>query len=1039
MLNPNATQRLASDPEYSVYVSASAGTGKTKILCDRFLRLMLNGSPCENILCVTFTTAAAAEMAERIRLKLQKWKKIDDNELIQELTELTGAAPQGQQIKLARTLDDKFLANLSRVKIQTLHSFCMDVLRCYLSPEQPMATFEILDSYQRKKFLKEAMTNVINKSEMQKSIQTLGCFYDYTGVLRLLTKIALNRSKFLQFISRYRNEDELTNAIYDEHEASISITPEELQQNFWQQLPDEIFTIAERLNDMGKPQLKHALIESSPSLFKAFFFTQEGSPRKKLLLADYMRKFPDDLALLTQESERFSAFESAYNAQISAQANAAITMLAYAVLHEYETVKQREGYLEYDDLLLKTIELLQTSEQAASVLYSLDYRIDHILVDEAQDLSPEQWEIIKLLSAEFFAGDGARELTRTIFVVGDYKQSIYSFQGADPEVFKFMKDYFRQQVTEAEQKWQEVDLEVSFRTTAPVLNSVDKVFPTTHVPHRHGQGHVEVLELIAKAEKTEAASGWILPQMQPASKSPRHNLADSIAHSIASWLGKGRLLAGHNRPITPGDIMILVRKRSDFTKILSASFSKLGIACVNQDSIRLANELIAHDLLALAKFVLLPTDDFNLACLLKSPIIGVDEDTLFKYAFGRQASLYEALQNTETCAYLDQLTNKAQGLQLYEFFASLLEIDGKRLAFVSRFGGRANYVLDQFLEAVLRYESKYIPTLSGFVDWLEKGGAEEQKVHMQSKNAVRIMTVHSAKGLQAPIVILADSASSEQVPHEQIFWKDGKFYMALSQEHGLNSHKLEQVKEHYKRERAEESQRLLYVAMTRAEDELYVAGWDNQFKNSSWHKTIADSDSNHRHMEKYEQIQPEQNVEITLLPDYITQIPHVSKTVSKKINATRGTDVQTPAMLRGEIIHDLLHKLPLISNQSSYIQAIKIKNRDSFSPSELDDIHNKVTKILTLYPDIFTPNTQSEVAITRKTADGISMAGRIDKLVFSGNTIKIIDFKSDVSTIDRSKYSKQLNFYANLLKEIYPEHKLETYLLWVESAELEAV
>jgi len=1038
MLNPNANQRLASDPEYSVYVSASAGTGKTKILCDRFLRLMLSGSPCENILCVTFTTAAAAEMAERIRLKLQKWKKIDDNELVHELTELTGDAPQEKQIKLARTLDDKFLANLSKVKIQTLHSFCMDVLRCYLSPEQPMATFEILDSYQRKKFLKEAMTSIINNSDMQKSINTLACFYDYAGVLRLLSKIALNRSKFMQFISRYKNEDELNNAIYDDHSASPSISPEELLQNFWQQLPDEIFTIAERLNASGKAQLKQALIERSPSLFKAFFFTQEGDPRKKLLLADYMRKFPDDLALLMQESERFSTFENAYNAQISAQANAAITNLAYAALNEYEAIKLREGYLEYDDLLLKTIELLQTSEQAASVLYSLDYRIDHILVDEAQDLSPEQWEIIKLVSVEFFAGDGARELTRTIFVVGDYKQSIYSFQGADPEIFKAMKDYFRQQVTAAEQKWKEVDLEVSFRTTAPVLSSVDKIFPTTHIPHRQGQGHVEVLELIAKADKTEVEGGWVLPEMQPASKSPRHNLADSITQSIASWIAKGRLLAGHSRPVSPGDIMILVRKRSNFTKILSASFSKLGIACVNQDSIRLANELIAHDLLALAKFILLPTDDFNLACLLKSPVIGVDEDTLFKYAYDRQASLYEAL-DTETCAYLDTLIAKAQSLQLYEFFASLLEIDGKRLTFVSRFGARANYILDQFLEAVLRYESKYISTLSGFVEWMEKGGAEEQKVHMQVKNAVRIMTVHSAKGLQAPIVILADAASSEQVPHEQIFWQDGKFYMALSQEHGLNSNKIEQVKELYKRERAEESKRLLYVAMTRAEDELYVAGWDNQFKNSSWHKTIADSDSNHRHMEKYAQVQSEQNSEVTLLPDYINQIPRLNKTSGQRINATRAAEVQTTAMLRGEIIHDLLHKLPMISNQSSYIQAFKTKHKESFSPSELDDIYDKVTKILMLYPDIFASNTQSEVAITRKTADGTSIAGRIDKLVFSGDTIKIIDFKSDMATTDRSKYSKQLNFYANLLKEIYPEHKLETYLLWIESAELEAV
>lgn len=1039
MLDPNAVQRLASDPAYSVYVSASAGTGKTKILCDRFLRLMLAGYPCENILCVTFTTAAAAEMAERIRTKLQKWKKIADSELTRELTELIGNAPNTQQIRLARTLDDEFLANLSKVKIQTLHSFCMDILRCFLIPEQPMTTFEILDSYQRKKFLKEAVTKVISSSDTEASIKTLACFYDYAGVLRLLTKIVLNKSKFMQFISGYQNAEELQRAIYDEHGASPYVTPEETLRNFWQELPDEIFTIAERLDAQGKPQLKQSLFEHSLSLYKTFFFTLEGTLRKKLLPAGYIRKFPGDVDILVRESERFLTFETIYNSQISAQVNAAVCTLAQAVLIAYEAIKLREGYVEYDDLLFKTIELMQTSEQAAAVLYSLDYRIDHILVDEAQDLSPEQWHVIKLVSAEFFAGDGAREIIRTVFVVGDYKQSIYSFQGADPEIFKAMKEYFRERVVGAGYKWKEVDLEISFRTTAPVLISVDRVFPTKHIPHRQGQGHVEVLELAAKAEKTEKTSGWLLPAMQASSKSPRQNLADNIAETIAGWMANGRVLAGHNRTVSPGEIMILVRKRSDFTKILSASFSKLGINYVNQDSIQLANELIAQDLLALAKFILLPDDDFNLACLLKSPVIGADEELLFKYAFDRPASLYEALQGTETCTYLDKLMSTAQSLPLYEFFASLLESDGKRLAFVKRFGGRANCILDQFLEAILRYESTYIPTLAGFVEWLEKGGAEEQKAHIQAKNAVRIMTVHSAKGLQAPIVILADAASSEQVPHEQVFWQDGKFYLALAEELGLNSKKIEQVKAHYKIARNEESQRLLYVAMTRAEDELYIAGWDNQFINSSWYRTIADSDSGCLHLAKYEPARSAQANTISPLPEFITKIPQLNPTAGQKIIATKSAAVQTSAMLRGKIIHDLLHKLPVISNQDSYINALRTKYKDDFSETEFDAIHDKATKIFSLYPEIFGANTPSEVAVARKAPDGTYMAGRIDKMVFCGDTIKIIDFKSDLVTGNRNKYSQQLNFYTHLLKEIYPDHKVETYLLWVETAELEAV
>jgi ATP-dependent helicase/nuclease subunit A len=1032
MLTPIEVQRLASDPDYSVYVAASAGTGKTKILCDRFLRLMLNGSPPENILCVTFTNAAAAEMEERIRLSLKKWKELSQNELKEELEKLNGVKASADECRTAQSLYDKFLQNLSRVKIQTLHSLCMDILQYYVNTDNPN-NGKIIDTFMRRKYIKESFTKVINQNENGVFLKTVANYYDFDHTLKLVSQLIGEKAKLMDYRAGHVTPAELKADVYAQHGANLDSDREKLKENFWQDLPMAIKYCGERLANLTKPQLINAINAKNFKEYKNFFFTQTGEPRKKLLPRQYEDQYPADLQSLETELQRITHYQALLNSLITSEANYALFSLAIATLDDYEVRKTHAGLVEYEDLLLNTINLLENSELAATVLHSLDYRIDHILVDEAQDLSLKQWQVINLISEEFFAGEGARKLSRTIFIVGDYKQSIYSFQGAEPAIFLKMKNYYKQRVEAAEKKWREVELSHSFRTTLPVLKSVDKIFATNHIAFRSGSGHVELLELITKDKEQTKTDDWKFPQWELSKQSSKYTLADNLAKMISSWLKEGRMLAGHKRTIAASDIMILVRKRSDFTKILGSSLAQYHIPYVNQDHVKLSQELIVQDLIALANFILLPIDDFNLACLLKSPLIDCNDEDLFNFAFNRKGALYQELDE-KTRETLNHYTKLAEQLPIYEFFSTILECHDKRLNFVRRFGKRANFILDQFLEAALTFEQNYIGTLPTFIEWLQKGGGDENAGQFHADDCLRIMTVHSAKGLQAPIIILADAASSEQTPLEQIYWHDGRPYLSILRD--LDSEKVKKIRDIYKKSQEAESMRLLYVAMTRAEDELYIAGWENQYINASWYKLLCDNITNTIASKDYSHFEESKTQAETVIPKFIREKFLTPKSINRTLTVTEPANIKTFEMLRGEVLHDLLAKLPLVSNQNDYLKEVQKNFSQEFSDEEFNELKSAVLKVIDKFPQLFGKNSFSEVPLTGYSNDNYLLNARIDKLVFEGNTIQIIDFKSDHNRDHINQYRQQLRAYESLIRTVYPDKKIESYILWIQALEL---
>jgi ATP-dependent helicase/nuclease subunit A len=1032
MLDVSAQQRLASDPSVNVYVSASAGTGKTKVLCDRVLRLMLNGSDIKNILCLTFTNAAASEMSERVLGRLKKWLFMSDEQLHKELQELIGVASSGDLLRTARKLYGKYLSCYQQIKIQTIHSLCNQILR---KDPAYRDSVDIIDSSKKQKLIKTALDLVLESrdEEIIAAKKLLAEFYDYNALIGFFHEVLSNKIKFRKALENPVD-------IYALYGVEKSLSLDAIIDDFTNSIPSAVIHCAKFLVEQGDKLGQQILDSLNPFEFKKYkncFFTLEGKPRAKLVPVAISRGFPNVLETLEPEVARIQKVEDQKRAIISSQFHDAFLRVMALAFTNYENLKNEERVVEYDDLLIRTIELLKGGE-SAHILMQLDYVIDHLLVDEAQDLSPLQWELIKLISEEFFSGLGAREENRTIFIVGDYKQSIYSFQGANPDVFLDIKTYFADKVKGALKEWREVDITTSFRSTQPVLEVVDKVFNNPeyrdglggvglihHAPYRKGDGAVQVWSLAIK-DAREEVDGWKIPSLEDEMYDSKKFIAQKIADNIYSWISKGRLLLGHNRVVEPKDILILLKKRSDVLYFLINEIKKKGIAISDADRFKIKDDIIIQDILALLKFIILPQDDLNLACLLKSPFFGVIEDELYQLCHNRESSLWEVIQTKkiELSIQLESYIQLSKKLDLEAFCLAIIEKNKPQ--FIKRFGSKASSIFNHFMDFVKEYMRSNTPSIQGLVHSLENSNADIQTELSQGENKVRVMTVHASKGLQAPIVILADTASTESVPYTNLYWNDEQFYFSTYTE--FDTPYIEIVKQVKKLKEKQESLRLLYVAITRAEDELYVTGWESKKQDDSWYSAISKTVKDEPIQYEYN-VKPSNNNVDDTLPEFLKHDFVDKHTYKKSTIATQKAEMKTSEIIRGQLVHELLHILPKIAPE----------NRVSYLDKVDKDISRVVMGVLNKFPELFTNSNLSEVPIMAEIS-GEKVSVKIDKLIIEDDTIKIIDFKTHSADVTQSEqYKNQLNIYKKVVSKIWPDRSIATYLLWVERLELETI
>ncbi len=889
-------QAEAADPEASVWVSANAGTGKTHVLTMRVLRLMLSGTAPERILCLTYTKAAAAEMSKRVFGELAKWVTQADHDLVQTLVELLGRKPAAFEIARARTLFTATIETPGGLKVQTIHAFAERLLKRFPLEAGVPPGFDILDDTEAITLRRQAINSTLAQAAGGRDgalAEALKAAITYAAGERfdeILTE-ALKHREWLDAAIRLEGDaqrapiglagvERLMRRHFGVRDgATRNSTAEEIRALF---PACQLERIRDCLRGGGKTDfgrgehIATALAAASPVDFAEalhdVFFKSDGDLRDKFLTKRLAAEHPDIEPTLSQVQPRYAALYAEMQSAAVVSATMALHRLAIAVLQRYSEAKARRAALDFEDLIDRTRQLLIRSNSVKWTQHKLDGGIEHILVDESQDTSPNQWSIIENFACDLFSMTTASTVRRTLFAVGDEKQSIYSFQGAKPEMFSKMGNTFESQTEFLSLPWRRITLDVSFRTVTPVLEAVDAVFadPTRtrgvptgeggmrHIARRVGQaGSIEIWpsEAYVDVPPTDAWS----PLEEGSASLPVTRLAARIADTIGGWIGK-RILDSQGRPIRAGDILILVRKRRPFAGPMVAALKARGIPVAGADRIQLTEHIAVQDLLSLGDFLTLPEDDLALAEVLKSPIFDLDDDDLLAIAHGRRGTLWKALLDNRTAKssyahaadMLKRWRKAADFTPPFEFWASLLERDGVRKAMLAQLGPDAADPLDEFLNLALTYDDGAPPSLPGFMFWLRDGTREIKRDMEYGRDEVRIMTVHGAKGLEAPIVFLPDTcsagASSRQggrpIKMPGIKRPDGTpapFVWPVT-----GKAKLEPIvaaRTALAQADTEERHRLLYVAMTRARDHLVVAGFEGKRgrEPGCWYDLIAES------------------------------------------------------------------------------------------------------------------------------------------------------------------------------------------------------
>jgi ATP-dependent helicase/nuclease subunit A len=1117
----------AADPRASVWVAASAGTGKTTVLTERLLRLMLDGTDPARILCLTFTRAAAAEMANRLAGVLADWATLPESALVETLQGLTGEFADTTLIARARRLFALVLDTPGGIKISTIHAFCQTLLRRFPLEAGVSPEFSVVEERGADELLAEAAQSVIiaardgREPELVEALATVAEHTIEEHFGELMRALAQERDKLRRVLSD-------GDAAMRRRLSAVLALPENatieslLDQFCAKDAGNEkgLRTVAEALADGTSADCRRgaAIAEwcaAGPcrrrdlvATYERLYLTVEGEIRKSLLSKSAACTRGGNVGeLLGAEAERVFRLRQARAAVILREATAALVRLGAALLREYDAAKRLRGALDFDDLVSTALALLHRPGVAPWILFKLDGGLDHILIDEAQDTNPEQWQIVAALAEEFFVGEGARTALRTVFAVGDVKQSIFSFQRADPRAFLRMRTHFQERVNAARQDWQIVPLAVSFRSTAPVLQAVDKIFRRAeasdgvaldggaieHIAYRVGHaGLVELWPPVAPPVASEPSEDE-LPVIRTQTAEPYARLAHGIAATIRRWLDSGERLAARGRPVRPGDIMVLVRRRNEFVGELLGALKQRGIPVAGADRLILTEQLAVRDLAALGHFLLLPEDDLTLAAVLKSPLFDLDEDALFELCHGRgNETLWSRLRSRakeqpklrRAADRLSTLLGRADFVPPYELYAEILGADGGRRALLHRLGPEAEDPVEEFLGLALAFEREHVPSLQGFLRWLATGETEVKRdFAAHPRDEVRILTVHGAKGLEAPIVFLPDTMA---LPDQKtaLLWTDpgGLPLWKPPGDYIATSYADEKVR--WRQRQMQEYRRLLYVGLTRAQDRLYICGWQTKKAPppACWYALCRaglaggaqrfDFDTTPLiggdgwsgeglRIETAQSIAPNPELSITAapgecrLPDWIWQPSPAEPDPPRPLVPSRPSD-QEPAALspvavstgnrfkRGLLVHILLQSLPELPEVEREAAARRFLARPTHAlvAAAQDDILRETLAVLT-HPDfapLFGPGSLAEVPLVGSVG-GRALSGQIDRLVVTENRVLIVDYKTSqappVSKDDVAPiYLRQLAGYRTALAQIYPDREIECALLWTQGPRL---
>ncbi|MEH2472475.1 ATP-dependent helicase/nuclease subunit A [Nitrobacteraceae bacterium AZCC 2161] len=1130
-------QARASDPTSSVFVSANAGSGKTYVLVNRVIRLLLDGVPPEKILCVTFTKAAAANMAERVFTTLGHWVTLDDVALDQAIRNAGIATPSPKLRMRARELFACALETPGGLKVQTIHALCTRLLQQFPFEANVPARFSVLDDRDQNEMMERASLAVLLQAAAAPDsaegralaiAMTSAADVTFRDVVR---EASLSRDQFLAWTERAGSVEaamaQLSNALGVQPNDSTEAVELEIVDG--PNLPRERWEAAISIFEAGTSndekqaiRLREALSLNGSAQVDEYlrvFFTDKMEPRKALATKKISDSRPDLVNALKRECDRVAPLLERRRAVAMRDRTQSLLVIATGVAANYRREKQERGLLDYDDLIDKTLEMLERVS-SSWVHYKLDRGVDHVLIDEAQDTSPRQWDIVTHLISEFTAGEGARDgVKRTIFAVGDEKQSIFSFQGAAPREFDLRRKSLQSRFEDAGQKFDPVAFTYSFRSGKAILQSVDHVFrdeaiyrsihaiengyPIHESLADAGPSLIDLWELQQPDERQDI-EGWRAPFDAVSETSPEVRLAQRVQAEIKTLIADNTQTGaiGRRRALRYGDVLVLVRRRGKAFDAIIQALKHASIPVAGADRLKLTEHIAIIDLMHLADALLLPQDDLALAVALKSPLFGLDDDDLFKLAWQRKGSLRAALD--EHAADDEKLKSALKRLEDCErlvstvtpfaFYAWLLGGDQGRARILRRLGHEANDALDEFLELALGYEQKAPASLQGFVAWLRAADTEVKRDMEITRDEVRVMTVHGAKGLEAPVVFLVDTTSSpadtqrlnlihlpqgNAAPHSPgvVVWAGRK---------ADDPPAVADARAGMIRETEDEYRRLLYVAMTRAADRLIVGGCmpgnRNEVRPLSWYDLILKGlEGSGLHMQnvpppdgvvkrysRLEDAHPEAGAAAApetaaplVLPPWLRTPPPAEPRRESFLRPSDPADEEghglkpgesdadrNRARQRGTLVHRLLQSLPDIAAERRSQAATRYlaRNAEKWTDDERAALAAQVLALIEhiRFAPLFAPGSRAEVSIVgRLTRRGQSVlvSGQIDRLVVTPSEVLIVDYKTNHAPPRTlagapSAYVRQLALYHAVLTKLYPDRPIRAALLWAETPEM---
>lgn len=1084
-------QNQASSPKASCWVSANAGSGKTKVLTDRVARLLLEGAPPGKILCLTYTKAAAAEMQNRLFARLGEWSMLSDESLAGRLSEL-GAESQAESpdcLREARTLFARALETPGGLKIQTIHSFCGSLLRRFPLEARVSPQFREMDERATRELLDAAIDEMA--ADSPGTVGEIASILPSDSLAELAQDIMKNRGGFLHQKSRERiraalglrpgsSEETIIDAVFTGDEPTLL---EELLEALGANPQKTSQSAAESLRRLRPFQASLKTLEGLEGIFLYSSGEKAGQaktgrfPPKAAGMALGAR-----LADLSALMERVEASREDRLMEKAAQSAEALHEFATGLIQRYDRMKRFRGWLDFDDLIQKSRELLGASEMAQWILFRLDGGIDHILVDEAQDTSPAQWDVIAKISEEFMAGAGAREdVNRTIFVVGDEKQSIYSFQGADPREFGRMMREFQAKLKEAGSALQRSDLVHSFRSAEPILRLVDQTFHGAASKefrelaghkafHESHPGRAELWPLVPRPEKPKTP-GWTETGAFIAAADQEIALAREVARKTQSIISSGELVPkdGGLKPLDPGDILILVQSRNSVFERVIRTLKELGLPVAGSDRLRICDELAVKDLMSLLRFLSTPADSLSLAEALRSPLVGLSENGLFQLAHGRGGrSLWSALREKGRSSKeigkihqsLSRLLGKAKILAPFELLELILTVREGRQRLIARLGLEAEEGIDALVEEALKYEAAENPSLAGFLDWLDRDSPEIKRQLDSGGGQIRVMTVHGAKGLESPVVILPDTTGHENQPQSRLI-KLGNGALVWRGAARGRPKAVQQAVDDEKASVNAEKMRLLYVAMTRAKHWLIACGiekkapaqveWHDLIKkgmekcgaqrletglggglaisNSSWSEGERGAASEAR-----EDPLPKWTQRAKAKPAKGRAIKNAWELGGRKVLRPSGESAKYESWLRA-----LLERLPGIDPASWESAAeICLENLgDQPDPKTLEKLLLEARAVAEekSLARLFGESALAEAEMSAELPrHSIAMRAAVNRLVVEPEKISAFDFKAAKEPREIPEgLLRQMGACQETLREIYPDRAVETALVWTKS------